>query len=47
MDRSGTVSYVEMCSRLRRLELHPPIHLTQSDFDVITQAIAAGVCFRA
>ena len=37
-DGSGTVSYSEMCSRLRQMDLKPPIHLTQSDFDVITQA---------
>jgi hypothetical protein len=37
-DGSGSVSYPELCSQMRRLELDPPIHLTQSDFDVITQA---------
>jgi hypothetical protein len=37
VDRSGAVSYAELCSRMRLLDLKPAIHITQSDFDVITQ----------
>ena len=36
-DNSGALSYMEICSQLKLIDLDPPIHLTQSDFDVITQ----------
>ena len=39
VDGSGSLSYAELCSRLRLLKLKPPIHLTLSDFDIITQVL--------
>jgi hypothetical protein len=36
-DGSGSISFDELCSRLRQLNFSPPIHITISDFAALTQ----------
>ena len=36
-DGSGSICFDELCSRLRRLDVNPPIHITMTDFDAVTQ----------
>ena len=36
-DGSKTMSFKELCQQLRRLDFHPPVHVTVSDFAAITQ----------
>ena len=36
-DGSGSISFDELCSRLRRLDVNPPVHITMTDFDAVTQ----------
>jgi hypothetical protein len=31
------MSFKELCQQLRRLDFHPPVHVTVSDFAAITQ----------
>jgi hypothetical protein len=41
-DGSDSLDYGELCSQLRRLQFTPHIHLTISDYDVVTQVRADG-----
>ncbi len=36
-DGSKTMSFKELCQQLRRLDFHPPVHVTVSDIVAITQ----------
>jgi hypothetical protein len=36
-DGSQSISFDELCWRLRRLDFSPPVHITSSDFATLTQ----------
>ena len=36
-DGSGSISFDELCTRLRQFDFSPPLHITISDFAALTQ----------
>jgi hypothetical protein len=39
MNCDGALDYVELCTMLRKFDFYPRIHVTMSDYDVITQVV--------